>query len=199
MPLKSGIDVLRDLSDDSDFDCHVVFQTGCEKYTIETLRETAFDYIMKPVERPVLSNMVNRFLNMKYKQGFREKFNTLPAYVCRIPLPTADGLCFIQPEEIVAIEYFSHEEGTKPFWAILTCNHRKIALRRKIKGQAILGQLNSDRFFMINSGSIINLDYLSEVDYKTRNCLMAPPFDKLKYLIARNKMARFKERFDNLM
>lgn len=199
MPGKSGIEVLRDLRDESDFDCHVVFQTGYEKYTIDALREAAFDFIMKPVERPDLSNMLNRFLNLKYKSSFREKIGKVGQSNQRISLPTAEGLCFILPDEIVLIEYFSHEMGTKPYWAVLTYNNRKISLRRNIKGQAILGQLNNEHFFMINSGTIINLDYLSFVDYKTRNCLLVPPFDKLRYKIARNKMAKFKERFDNMV
>lgn len=199
MPVKSGIEVLRDLRDNSDFDCHVVFQTGYEKYTIDALREAAFDFIMKPVERPDLSNMVNRFLNLKYKSSFREKINRVPGEASkRISLPTSDGLCFIQPEEIVAIEYLAHEAGVKPYWAVFTCNDRKIILRRNIKGQSLLGHLNSPDFFMINSGTIVNLNYLSFVDYKERNCLMVPPFDKFKYQIARNKMAKFKERFDRV-
>lgn len=95
MPVKSGIEVLRDLRDDSDFDCHVVFQTGYEKYTIDALREAAFDFIMKPVERPDLSNMINRFLNLKYKSSFRDKINHIQEKGNqRISLPTADGVCF---------------------------------------------------------------------------------------------------------
>jgi len=200
MPGKSGIEVLRDLRDDSDFDCHVVFQTGYEKYTLDALREAAFDFIMKPVERPDLSNMVNRFLNLKYKGSFRDKINRIQSEGSqRISLPATEGLFFIQREEIVAVEYITCEDGVKPYWAIVTYDDRKIALRRTINGQTLLGHINSPDFFMINSGTIINLNYLSFVDYKSRNCLLVPPFDKLKYQIARNKMAKFKERYDKLL
>lgn len=200
MPGKSGIEVLRDLRDDSDFDCHVVFQTGFEKYTIEALREAAFDFIMKPVERPDLSNMINRFLNLKYKSSFRDKINRIQNEGDqRVSLPTSDGVHFFQKNEIVALEYISHEIGIKPYWAVLSYNKPPIALRRDSKGQALLGQMNSADFFMINSGTIVNLNYLSHVDYKTRNCLMVPPFDKLKYQIARNKLAKFRERYDHLI
>jgi two-component SAPR family response regulator len=44
MSVKRGIEVLHDLRYDSDFDCHIVFQTGYEKYTIDALGEAAFDY-----------------------------------------------------------------------------------------------------------------------------------------------------------
>lgn len=197
MPGKSGIEVLRDLRDESDFDCHVVFQTGYEKYTIEALREAAFDFIMKPVERPDLSNMINRFLSLKYKSSFRDKINRIQTEGDqRISLPTGDGLYFRQRNELVSFEYISSEKGVKPYWAAFSYDSRKVALRRNLKGQDLLGLLNSADFFMINSGTIINLNYLSYVDYKNRDCLMVPPFDKLKYQIARNRMGKFKERYD---
>jgi two-component system LytT family response regulator len=200
MPGKSGIEVLRDLRDDSDFDCHIVFQTGYQKYTIEALREAAFDFIMKPVERPDLSNMVNRFLNLKYKSSFRDKIDKIQEKGNqRVALPTSEGVSFCQKDEIVAFEYIAYEQGVKPYWAVLTFDSRKIALRRNINGQSLLDHVNSTDFFMINSGTIINLNYLSFVDYKNRDCIMVPPFDKLKYQIARNKMAKFKERYDNMI
>ena len=199
MPVKSGIEVLRDLRDDSEFDCHVVFQTGYQKYTVDALREAAFDFIMKPVERTDLSNRINRFLNMKYKGRFRDKINRIQIEGSqRISLPASEGLCFLQRNEIVAIEYISHYEGVKPFWEVLTYNDRKIPLRRNTTGQALLVHINCPDFFMINSGAIINLNFLSFVDYKTRNCMLVPPFNKLKYQIARNKMSKFKERFDTM-
>jgi two-component system LytT family response regulator len=200
MPVKSGIEVLRDLRDDSDFDCHVVFQTGYQKYTIDALREAAFDFIMKPVERPDLSNMINRFLNLKYKSSFRDKINRMQIEGAqRISLPTSDGIGFFQKDEIVSFECISYESGVKPYWAAHTYDGRKIALRRNINGQALLGHINNPDFFMINSGTIINLNYLSFVDYKTRNCLMVPPFEKLKYSIARNRLAKFRDRYDTMI
>ena len=198
MPGKSGIELLRDLRDESDFDCHVVFQTCYEKYTIEALREAAFDFIMKPVERPDLSNMINRFLNLKYKSSFRDKIDRINNEGNqRISLPTSDGLFFLQKNEIVSIEYISYEKGVKPFWLVQAYNNRRIVLRRSVKGQDLLGLLNSHDFFMINSGTIINLNYLSFVDYKTRDCTMVPPFDKTNHTIARNRLGKFKERYDN--
>jgi two-component system LytT family response regulator len=200
MPVKSGIEVLHDLQENSDFDCHVVFQTGYEKYTINALREAAFDFILKPVERLDISNMINRFLKLKYKSSFRDKINQIQLNGNqRISLPTSDGLCFFQKGEIVAFEYFANEEKIKPYWAVLTYDNRKIALRRNVKGQTLLGHLNSSDFFMINSGTIVNLNYLSFVDYKNRDCILVPPFNKTKYSIARNKVAKFRERYDNLV
>ena len=197
MPGKTGIEILRDLRDESDFDCHVVFQTGYEQYSINALREAAFDFILKPVDRSDLNNMLDRFIKLKYKSSFRDKIDrVLIEGAQRISLPTADGLCFLQRDEIVSFEYVSNEIGIKPHWAALTYNNRKIALRRNLNGQALLGHISHPDFFMINSGTIVNLNYLSFVDYKNRNCIMVPPFDKLKYQIARNKMAKFKERYD---
>jgi len=198
MPVKNGIEVLRDLRDDTDFDCHVVFQTSYEKYTINALREAAFDFIMKPVGRCELSNMINRFLSLKYKSSFRDKINRIIENGNqRISLPTADGVFFFQKDEIIAFEYIAYDEGVKPYWSAISYDNRKITLRRNIKGQSLMEHLDSPDFFMINSGTIINLNYLSFVDYKRRECIMVQPFDKFKYQIARNKLALFKDKYDS--
>ncbi len=200
MPGKSGIELLRDLRNNSDFDCHVVFQTNYEKYTIEALREAAFDFIMKPVERPDLSNVINRFLNLKYKSSFRDKIDRIHKEGNqRISLPASDGLLFLQKNEIVFIEYISFEKGIKPYWSVIVYDNRRITLRRNVKGRDILGILNSHDFFMINSGTILNLNYLSFVDYKSRDCIMVPPYDKTRHTISRNRLVKFKERYDSIL
>ncbi len=197
MPGKSGIDVLHDIRDSSDFDCHVVFQTYYKKYTIEALREAAFDVILKPVDRAGLSNMINRFLDRKYKNSFRDKINRIQIEGNqRVSLPVSEGIYFIQRNEIISLEYINYEKGAKPHWAVLAYDGRWIPLKRKTKGQDLLNELDSPDFFMINSGTIINLNHLCFVDYKNRKCTMLPPFDKLNYIIARNRLPKFKERYD---
>lgn len=197
MPGMNGIEVLRSLRDNSDFDCHVIFQTSYEKYTIQALREAAFDFIMKPIERPDLCNSINRFLSMKYRGSFRDKISRIQNDSdSRVSLPTANGLCFLQKDEIVAIEYIVNGNAIRPHWEVITYNNQRIGLRRNTKGQDLLVLVNNHDFFMINSAVILNLNYLSMVDYKTRDCVMVPPFNNFKYQIARNKLAKFKERHD---
>ena len=199
MPGKTGIEVLRQLSYESDFDCHVVFQTEYDKYVLDALREAAFDFIMKPVDYIDLCNVINRFKAQKYRSSFRTKLHNIQIHGNqRISLPTTDGLRFFQRDEIISLEYVAHEQGVKPYWAVNSYAQQKIMLRRKMKGQELLAQINSPDFFMINTGTIINLNHTSFVNYKTRECIMIPPFDKMKYTIARNRMAKFKERFDSI-
>lgn len=200
MPGKSGIELLRELKDHSEFDCYVVFQTAYQQYILQALREAAFDFFHKPVKYADVVNMVNRYLNIEYGTGFREKIDRiLIEGNKRISLPTTAGLQFFQENEIVACEYIKHEKGVKPYWAVFTIDSRKIMLRRNIKGQNLLEQLQNDDFYLINSGTIINLNFLSMVDYKNRLCVMVPPFENSNYVIARAKLSEFKERFDKIV
>lgn len=200
MPGKSGIELLRELRDHSDFDCYVVFQTAYQQYILQALREAAFDFFHKPVLYADVVNMINRYLNIEYGTGFREKIDRiLVEGNKRITLPTTAGLQFLQENEIVACEYINHERGVKPYWAVFTIDNRKIMLRRNIKGKDLLDQFPVSDFYMINSGTIINLNFLSMVDYKNRLCVMVPPFENGNYVIARNKLSEFKERFDKTL
>ncbi|MGV8136018.1 MAG: LytR/AlgR family response regulator transcription factor [Mangrovibacterium sp.] len=198
MPGKNGIEILRELKDYSDFDCHVVFQTDFEKYNIDVLRDASFDFVVKPVERTDLSNMINRFMKLKYKNRLEDKRKKADTdKSLRISLPASDGLCLFCKNEIVYFEYINYEKGLKPFWQANTYDRRKIMLRRCIKGHSLLEQLNSPDFFMINAGTIVNLNYLRFVDYKNRTCTMIAPFENHKHVIARTRMPKFKERLDN--
>nr|WP_319570404.1 response regulator transcription factor [uncultured Draconibacterium sp.] len=199
MPGKSGIELLRELKDHSEFDCYVVFQTAYQQYILQALREAAFDFFHKPVQYADVANMLNRYLNIEYGTGFREKIDQiLIEGNKRIELPTNAGLQFLQENEIVACEYISHEKGVKPYWAAITIDNRKIMLRRNIKGKDLINNFLNEEFYLINSGTIINLNFLSMVDYKNRLCLMVPPFENPNYVIARGKLASFKERFDKI-
>lgn len=50
MPDMTGLDLLHDLHDNISWGMRVVFYTAYEKYMIHAIRESVFDYLLKPFE-----------------------------------------------------------------------------------------------------------------------------------------------------
>lgn len=62
MPGFSGFDIL-DKVKDSSYNPVAVFVTGFIEYALKAIRESAFDYILKPVDHEELDAVVNKILN----------------------------------------------------------------------------------------------------------------------------------------
>ena len=50
MPEMTGMELLRDIRDSIIWNMKVVFYTAYDKYMIEAIRESAFDYLLKPFQ-----------------------------------------------------------------------------------------------------------------------------------------------------
>ncbi|MFZ4548636.1 MAG: LytR/AlgR family response regulator transcription factor, partial [Bacteroidales bacterium] len=66
MPGKTGFELLNEL-DKTIPQRHfkVIFHTAYDKYTLQALRESAFDFILKPPRESELKEIIQRFSNQK--------------------------------------------------------------------------------------------------------------------------------------
>ena len=63
MPEMTGMELLRDIRDSIIWNMKVVFYTAYDKYMIEAIRESAFDYLLKPFQPQELDQILHRFLH----------------------------------------------------------------------------------------------------------------------------------------
>src|SRR3954469_4517617 len=59
MPGLSGFDLLEQLPD---IDFEVIFTTAHDEFTVQAIRVSAFDYLLKPVDEEELAQTLNRLL-----------------------------------------------------------------------------------------------------------------------------------------
>ena len=69
MPDMTGMELLKDIRDDVSWNMRVVFYTAYDKYMIQAIRESAFDYLLKPFGEQELKDILARFV----KQSLRRK------------------------------------------------------------------------------------------------------------------------------
>jgi two-component system, LytTR family, response regulator len=198
MPGKTGFDILRELRAEKSFEPTVVFHTSYDKYVLQALRESAFDFLLKPVQYPELCNLMNRFKKERYlqKTGFREKLDTIfPKGNSRVFIPTPTGLRLLYKDEIVFFAY-QNEKLDRTGWATLLNNLSIIKIKNKANAKSITETIKDPDFFKVNPSTILNLSYLSAIEYNTHKCILIPPFDQYEIVLSRTAFAELKDNFD---
>ncbi|MBS7409713.1 MAG: response regulator transcription factor [Muribaculaceae bacterium] len=186
LPDDSGISLLNAIKSSVDWNMCVVFYSAHSQYILSAMRESAFDFLLKPFEPSELSGILDRF-----KQEFAKQQPTLniagtdlikDSFIAA----TIKGFRIIRHDEI---GFFTHKGERKQWYAHLVGNE-SLCLRRGTSADNILSY--SPAFVQISQSTIININYLVEICGK--ECIFAPPFDKETDLtISRNYLKKLQQ------
>jgi len=107
MPQGTGFDLLEHFPE-KDFD--VVFITAFNHYAIKAIKFSAVDYILKPINIKEFIEAVKKVIQKRSdnKPGSNENFKILMENLrsgspSRLAIPTADGMEYLNPKEIIMI------------------------------------------------------------------------------------------------
>lgn len=109
MPYMDGFEVLNRIRDKR---FKIIFTTAYHEYTLQAIRFSAFDYLLKPVDVQDLINAVQRYLTSRDELNFQpEQLRNVLANLqtntpeqFRLAVATKDGIHFFLPPEIVRLE-----------------------------------------------------------------------------------------------
>lgn len=186
----AGLDLLHDLRDSVSWNMRVVFYTANEKYMIHAIRESAFDYLLKPFEQQELEYILTRFT----AQVEAEQKKPLPIgaslYMGKtfiVFTPTND-MRALHPVEIVFFRYCAERKQ----WEVILSTQMPVVLRRGMTAEQIIKY--SPCFVQIHQSYIINIDYLMII--KDNKCMLYPPFDNVTELfVSRKYKKELQDRF----
>lgn len=158
MPNGTGFDLLAQFPE-KDFE--VVFITAFNHYAIKAIKFSAVDYILKPININEFNDAVNRVVKKRSEKSSQGNENlkilmenlrsSLPS---RLAIPTADGMEYLNPKDIIRIE-----ADRSYSWFFLNGN-RKILVSKHLKE---FQELLSDRyFFRPHNSYLINLKYVKK-------------------------------------
>lgn len=85
MPRKSGFDIIKEIKEQKVFPTFI-FVTAYNQYVIKAIRNSAFDYLLKPVDIDELKESINRFketMRAKHKYNLPKKLKSLYALTDR--------------------------------------------------------------------------------------------------------------------
>lgn len=152
MPQMTGFEFLEQLQQYPDKPC-IIFTTGYEKYAIDAIKATAFDYLLKPVSRGELTTSILKLKAYFIKEG---------RYAEVLKFKTRRGFVVINVKEIFYVE----ADGNYSNIHKLNGNHELVTTQ--------IGKLteilpNRD-FKRISRKSIINCKYVTKVDTVSSTC-----------------------------
>lgn len=197
MPGKNGFELLEECRKAGKNGFSVIFHTAYDKYVIQALRESALDYILKPVKPEELKNAIERFKikNSAVKQTPEITGNGKSEIIA---LPTATGMRFTDRNSIVMLSWSCGGYFDKKCWTAMLSDRTEVKLKSGTSARDILDNLGGNSFIRISPSVILNIGYLAAIEYADRECLLLPPFGDIRVTVSRSNLAEIREKFDLL-
>ena len=147
-----------DLFDRVAVDFKVVFVTAYDEYAIRAFEVNALDYLLKPVSRKRLNLTIDRVIKDSPKQSIT---NRHLEYNDVVIINTCDTIKFIKLSEIICIN--SDADYTR---ISIVDKKDELILRTLKEWEAILP---GKYFIRIHRSTLINMEYIKEVERTTSN------------------------------
>ena len=189
MPKMSGFDLCQSIRADVHADMRVVFYTAYDKYVLEALRASAFDYLLKPYLLEELDAVIERFRCVFYrnKVNMEQSMRRLLADDCKFAIQTVTGLLFLKRSDVLMFRF----SDMYRCWQLYLANRTEYKLRMSLSARDLLNM--SVSFVQISQNCIVNMDYLCSIENKTLECHLYPPFNDIELVASRRYYGKVKE------
>lgn len=216
MPGQTGFEVLQSLRDEMPMDLIVVFYSAFNKYMIDALRASAFDFLLKPYQQEELELVVGR-IRQKMEGGDGSSSSSessssssssseshqnpqdlmglnglLGTSGKRLAIQTISGLLMVKPDEVFCCTF---DEDTR-LWHLKLANGQIYKLKKQTTAKSVLSL--SPSLAQVRQDCIINLDYLISIENYTLRCIFSPPFDQENITVSRRCYKAVKEKLEIL-
>lgn len=159
MPGKDGFALVSDLQHKNKKP-GIVFVTAYEQYALKAIKNQAFDYLLKPVNRKELKQCIVKFIEKKKENrspDSNEKPIEKPGKFTRLKVNTRTGTVFINPAAIL----YCKADGNYT----TICTGEKQYLCSMNLGK-IEEMLPGNGFVRVGRSHIINFEYITLLDRK---------------------------------
>ncbi|WP_321281746.1 LytTR family DNA-binding domain-containing protein [Marinifilum fragile] len=187
----SGFDIFSELLKNYFDHPKIVFTTKGKEYLIEALHYNAVDCIIKPINAEKLDMAIQRYINMQKNDSKIDEIKTLIHKVhknSRVLLPSITGFKHIKLSNVL---YFKKNVSSPEHVQIYYDGNRHEIIAGCCTLKRILELLPSDDFLQVDRQTIINLDYLSDIEVKTRKCILLKNGKRFEVSISRGRLKDF--------
>ena len=176
MPGQTGFEVLESMREELPEGLMVVFYSAFDKYMIDALRASAFDFLLKPYLPEELEVVVGR-IRQRRQQAVGD---TLDSLMQDLPaIQTVSGLLMVKPGDIFCCTF----DEDAHLWRMKMSGGQIYKLKKQVTAKMLLSL--SPSLMQVRQDCIINLDFLVSVENNTLRCIFAPPFDREEVVISR--------------
>lgn len=181
MPGKDGFTFIQELPP-GDNARKIVFVTAFDQYAIKAIKNQAFDYLLKPVNRKELKQCLQRFIEEQEADKVSE--NTIKIVesherIPRIRVNTRTGTLFINPADIL----YCKAEGNYT----TVCTGKKQHLCSMNLGK-VAELLPNNGFIRVGRSYIVNYEYITMLDRKECTILLVREGESVTVKIPRHHL-----------
>jgi two-component system LytT family response regulator len=181
MPGKDGFAFLQDLPQ-SYRKRKIVFVTAYDQFAIKAIKNQAFDYLLKPVNRKELKQCITRFIEKGDDDTDTEsqvKIVELNEKITRIRVNTHTGILFINPVDIL----FCKADGN--YTTISTGKRHHLCSMNIGK---LANMLPNIGFIRVGRSHIINFKYITLLDRKENTVTLVRDSESVTIKIPRHHL-----------
>ncbi|WP_293711383.1 response regulator transcription factor [uncultured Parabacteroides sp.] len=190
MPGMSGLELLSRIQSDIHPGMHIVFYTAYDKYLLDAIHASAFDYLLKPYKLKELDNLIIRLhthIGKSEKVNLEQSLRKLLIQNTKFAVQTISGLVLVKYEEILLFQYLKDQRC----WQMIQTDRKQHKLRMSTTAKDLLGISSS--FVQISQDCIVNLNYLCSIENVTLKCSLAPSFSDIVLTVSQRYYRRLKE------
>lgn len=173
MPRINGISFLQQLPKPVNFE--VVFVTAYNQYAIKAIELAALHYLLKPIDKNLLVEAVNRFKEKKSVSLYQERLELFISTMInpnkvqdKISISTSKGFEMIKTSEIIYLEAFDNYTDI-----FLLGQSPKKTVSKTLKTFEDI--LDKDVFFRCSRKHIVNVNFIKEYLHQDGGVLLLEP------------------------
>lgn len=166
MPGKSGMELIE-LLKSRNVDVPVVLVSAHEKYAVQAIRNQIYDFLLKPISKEDLSNLVEKYRRLNKKDFLPGKLMEVLGSIkedTKIRINSRHSYILINPSEIV---YCMAEDG-------YTVIHLKSG-KTEVSNTSLThieSRVSKQNFHRLGRAVLINLEYVRSVNKGTDSVLL---------------------------
>ncbi len=165
----------------------VIFTTAFDEFMSRAFKYSAFDYLLKPVDRAELGETIKRFLNQTEQVEFPESYRRFMSVKRKLVFNTAEGFEVAEPDEICYLSTVKNKSYTEIFMT----DGSKIVVSKHI-GE-VYAMLQNKNFFKIHRSYVINIKYIKKINRLKGKCYIKTENVEYEIPASREKIKKLKE------
>jgi two-component system LytT family response regulator len=166
MPGQTGFDVLDKLNKLGVNSFNIIFLTAYDEFAIKAIKYSAFDYLLKPVDKNELQETINKLSTNKdtpKPYDYAQLLDLLQTEA-KIKINTANGFEFLNRDDIA----YAHGEGN--YTELILTNKETRIISKTLKDLTL--DLDDRYFVRVHKSYLLNKKYIKEYNRKDRICLL---------------------------
>lgn len=192
VPGKTGLEFLQSIRPKVNFTFKVVFYSGFSDYMLDAIRQSAFDFLLKPYKQSELRTIIDRIVQDIDNGGYKVRHLVVKDMPHKIAMQTISELLLVSMEEMLLFNYISEQRS----WQLTLTDGSTHMLKKGLTADDLLKV--HPIFARISNTVIINLTYLAAVENNTQRCRLCPPYENIDISASRRYFGKLKERFELL-